>query len=86
MAFLTWQALNAYTAIATIDTAANAQTAPPVLLFGTLTTSGIDVPPTVPAVSRGAYRDALERFVLTATGACLSLVLLLIGLVILLNL
>jgi hypothetical protein len=79
---MAWPAMQAYAAYSTmreIDASVDVQTDSPWVLFSALTSQAVEVPSTVPATSRQAYRQAMEQFVIAGTCVCLVLVVLVAG-------
>lgn len=78
-------ATGAYTAIDRIDQNSNIPTGNVVVLFQDLATNGPRVPSNIDSSSRGAYSQAVTRYVLDGTGVCIGLALAFAGLFIRVN-
>jgi len=78
-------AVGAYTAIDRIDQNSNIPTGNVVVLFQDLATNGPRVPSNIDSSSRGAYSQAVVRYVLDGTGVCIGLALAFAGLFIRVN-
>jgi hypothetical protein len=78
-------AVGAYMAIDRIDQNSNIPTGNVVALFQDLATNGPRVPSNVDSSSRGAYSQAVVRYVLDGTGICIGLALAFAGVFIRVN-
>jgi hypothetical protein len=78
-------AIGAYQSIDRIDQNSNIPTGNVIVLFQDLATSGPRVPSNVDSSSRGAYSQAVVRYVLDGTGICIGMALAFAGLFIRVN-